>query len=92
MAQWKWPALAAWLFGCVTVSVFAGSMTANGAGAASCPEGEYVRMIDPVVTVIDGPGDPMNEQFRWSVLRVSYLEGPLKIALGDTGFQLERVP
>lgn len=90
--QSKWRARAAWLLGCLTASVLIGSMTARGATMLSCPEGELVEMIDPVVTVIEGPGDPVSEQARWENLRFSYLEGPLSISLGETGFELERIP
>lgn len=83
---------AAWLLGCLTLSGLVGSIPAKGAGAASCPDGEYVEMLDPVVTVIDGPGDPASEQTRLLLLKYSQLEGPLTMVLGDTTFDLERVP
>lgn len=81
-----------WFFGTLVVSVVVGGMPAKSATVADCAGGEYVEMIDPVVSVIEGPGDVVDEQARWSLLNYSYLEGPLKIALGETGFDLERVP
>jgi hypothetical protein len=88
-----WPRhWAAWLLGGLAVSALTSSMTAKGATLEACVMGEYLQMVDPVVTVINGPGDPVSEQLRWSLSRLSSLEGPLKITLGDTGFELERVP
>lgn len=85
----KWRARAAWLLGCLSVSVL--TMTAKGA-FAKCVVGEHVDMVDPVVTVIDGPADLVSEQARWANLRFAVLEGPLDISLGETWFELERVP
>lgn len=82
----------AWFFGSLAVSVLAGSMTAKGAAVADCVEGEVVWMIDPVVSVIEGPGDLTEEQARWSNLEFPRLQGALKITLGETTFDLERVP
>jgi hypothetical protein len=88
----KWPARAAWLLGGLTASMLAGSMTAKGAAVSACITEEHVEMIDPVVTVIEGPGDPMEEQFNWSFLNRSFLFGPREIVLGETGFKLEKAP
>lgn len=82
----------AWFFGSLAASAVVGSLPAKSATVADCAGGEYVEMIDPVVSIIEGPGDVVDEQARWSLLNYSYLEGPLKIALGETGFDLERVP
>jgi hypothetical protein len=35
------------------------------ASAGTCEEGESVSLDDPVVTVIEGPGDAAAEQDRW---------------------------
>jgi len=75
----------------MTISMMVGSRTAQGTTAA-CPEGENVYLIDPVVVVIEGPGDAAAEQARWSALEYSQLEGPLQISLGLEVFQLEAVP
>jgi hypothetical protein len=41
-----------------------GCATAN-ASMGSCDEGEHVSLDEPIVTVIDGPGDAAAEQPRW---------------------------
>lgn len=77
----------------LAVGVLVGSVTVSAqAMAGDCAAGEHVRMLDPVVIVIDGPGDPVAEQERWSNLANSHLEGPLSVALGETMFDLETVP
>lgn len=74
-------------------AVLLGSLTAKGAAAApQCVIGDVVRLMDPTVTVIDGPGDPVAEQERWSELANAQLQGPLSVALGETTFDLEAVP
>jgi hypothetical protein len=80
------------LLGSLAASMLAGSMTAKGAVVADCAEGELVWMYDPVVTVIDGPGDVAEEQARWSSFALPRLQESRKITLGETTFELERVP
>jgi hypothetical protein len=49
-------------------------------------------MTNPVVTVIEGPGDAVAEQARWSSLEASLLKGR-EMELGDqTWWSLEAVP
>ncbi len=70
-------------------SMLAGSRPAQ---ARSCLTGEIVTMIDPVVTVIEGPGDAAGEQTQWSALEFSLLAGPLEMDLGEQTWDLEPVP
>lgn len=79
------------LLGALAISTLAGALPAEGAGMGDCPEGEYIRMVDPVVTVVDGPGDPEEEQAQWLSWE-AYLAAPLEITLGEARFDLERVP
>jgi hypothetical protein len=81
-----------WLLGSLVVSMLAGSMTAKGAVVADCAEGEVVWMYDPIVTVIEGPGDAAEEQSRWSSFTYPRLQESRKITLGETTFELEMVP
>jgi hypothetical protein len=83
------------LLGGLLAGVLASSMTAHGAINARCVGGEHIQMIDPVVTVISGPGEVVDEQSHWTLttsLSPSYLEGPLRVAISETVFDLERVP
>ena len=59
-------------------------------GAAACRAGEIVNLTDPMVVVIEGPGDATGEQARWSSLSPVYFEGPHELHLGDQGLVLER--
>lgn len=92
--QWIRQSRWTWLLGALAISVAVGSMstTAKGATLTDCVAGEIVRMFDPVVTVIEGPGDAAEEQARLSALEFSRLYGSTEIALGETTFNLERVP
>jgi len=47
------------------VALVLGGLPAKQAAALSCG-GEHVYMLDPVVELIDGPGDPLEEQMWWS--------------------------
>jgi hypothetical protein len=77
----------------LVTAALAASVTAKGAAVAQeCVTGDVIHMMDPVVTVIEGPGDPAMEQERWAKLANAYLQGPLSVALGETTFDLETVP
>jgi len=72
------------------ISMMMGSRAAH---AVSCPLGEIVYLIDPVVTVLEGgPGDPAAEQAQWTALEYSLLAAPLEMDLGERSWDLERVP
>jgi hypothetical protein len=73
-----------------TISMLVGSRSAQG--AVSCILEETVYMTNPVVTVIEGPGDAASEQAEWSALEFSGLYGPLEMGLGERTWKLERVP
>lgn len=72
------------------ISMLVGSRPAQG--ATSCMLGETVDMTNPMVTVVEGPGDAAGEQAHWSALEYSGLGGPLEIGLGERTFELERTP
>jgi hypothetical protein len=77
------------LCGATILALFGESSAAN---ALSCWPGEFVGLINPVVTVIDGPGDTAEEQATWEALSFSYLEGPLSMTLSEQTFRLEKTP
>ncbi|WP_106091831.1 hypothetical protein [Enhygromyxa salina] len=60
------------------------------AQAVSCPGGEGLELVDPVLIVIDGPGDATEEQDRWSSIGQIYLDGPRVLHVDDQGFELEK--
>ena len=65
----------------------------GAAKAVSCWTEEFVGLIDPVVTVIEGPGQAAEEeQSTWEALDFSYLEGPLSLTLSEQTFRLEKAP
>lgn len=57
------------------LGVFGGNLLTTGKAAASCV-GETVDLIDPVVTVVAGPGDPDAEEALWSTFEYLQLIGP----------------
>ncbi|WP_181232808.1 hypothetical protein [Enhygromyxa salina] len=59
--------------------------------APACLAGEHLDLIDPVIEVIEGPGDATEELERWSNLSFSYFEGPRELHLNNEGFELQRV-
>ncbi|WP_146658368.1 hypothetical protein [Enhygromyxa salina] len=60
-------------------------------GATSCLSGELVDLLDPVVMVIDGPGDAVQEQDRWDSFVPTSIRGMHEMSIGQEGFELERV-
>jgi hypothetical protein len=72
------------------ISMLIGSRPARG--ATSCMLGETVDMTDPMVTVIEGPGDATAEQAQWSALEYSGLRGGLEMGLGERTWELEHAP
>jgi hypothetical protein len=61
-------------------------------GAEACLAMEFVNLTNPVVTVIEGPPDAMNEQAQWSMIEFPQLEAPLGIVLDHRTFELEQLP
>ncbi len=86
---WRMPILGA-LLASTSFSVLLGTRDAQG--AISCLLGENVDMMNPVVTVIEGPGDAAAEQAQWSALEYAGLGGPLELGLGERTFELEAAP
>lgn len=82
---------AAWLVGGLLGASLAASVPAQGASASICEAGELGHLRNPVVTVVDGPGDPAPEQARWAELAFAYLEGPNEITFGEGTFAFEKV-
>ena len=60
------------------------------AQAYSCAD-EYLELTDPVVSVVEGPGDAAQEQGRWSALNAPYIEGGYTLHLESQHFGLEKV-
>lgn len=54
----------------------------------SC-RGEYLEMVTPVASVVEGPGDVAQEQSRWSALS-PIIEGD-ELYFDDQWFYLEKV-
>jgi hypothetical protein len=72
--------------------LMAAALGSRAARATSCITGELVDLVNPVVTVVDGPGNAATEQVHWTALGDAVLEGPLYIGLGERTFDLERLP
>lgn len=62
------------------------------AAAFSCFPGEAVVMSNPVVTVIEGEGDPDAEQAQWAALEYAGVYGQLEMGLGQRTWSLEEAP
>jgi hypothetical protein len=86
---WRMPILGA-LLASTIISMLVGSRSAQG--ATSCNLGETVYMTNPMVTVIEGPGDAAAEQAQWSALEFAGLRGGLEMGLGERTWELEAVP
>jgi len=71
----------------LVASPISGSMQAK---AFACDLGEVIRLTDPTVIVIEGPGDAGAEEERWARLPYAYMEGPHQITLGQATFHVER--
>ncbi|WP_146662827.1 hypothetical protein [Enhygromyxa salina] len=68
-----------------------GLCSAPARSATSCPFGETLELINPVVTVIEGPkDDATEEQKRWSMLAAPYIEGMQDLHFEGQRFELER--
>ena len=77
----------------------AGALSPASARALSCGPGLSIVLSEPVVTVVDGPGDGAAEQERWSSLDYLYVRndsgselGNLTATFGSVTFDLARVP
>ncbi|KIG11644.1 hypothetical protein DB30_03023 [Enhygromyxa salina] len=64
--------------------------SAPAQSAISCRFGERLEFVDPVVTVVDGPGAAAQEQERWSSLAAPYIEGMQDLHFDGQWFELER--
>jgi hypothetical protein len=73
------------------VGVLVGGAATTDA-AAFCFPGERVDLIDPVVTVVEGPGDPAVEDVLWSDFERLFLEGPQQMHIDHFWAVLERNP
>lgn len=65
---------------CALAGLWLGLATAHAAaGGGYCDDGERVEMSDPVVTLVEGPGDPAVEQALWEVRHVVFDAGVLEV-------------
>jgi hypothetical protein len=84
-----------WFLAAFTAAALAGGSPAKGAAGRGCELGDYVPIVEARVTVLEGPGDIADEQTRWTFMTSldhAHLIGPLHVKLGDTYFDLERIP
>jgi len=83
------------IIGGFTVALLIGGFPARQAAARLCAGGEQVEMNEPVVVLIDGPGDLLEEQMWWSESDVVLHEHGRLLVTADgviTGYGLTRTP
>jgi hypothetical protein len=91
--QMQQPASWVWLLGALAVSMLAGSIPAKGAAVGSrCVPGEPMDLRNPVVTVVQGPGDPLEQRDWWEGLERAWVAGDVAVFLGEESFELEAAP
>lgn len=73
------------------LGVLAGTFVTTKEAAASC-SGETLNLVEPVVTVVAGPGDPVAEAGLWSAFEYLQLEGPDEFHVNGMTVYLERSP
>lgn len=73
------------------LGVLGGILLTTEKAAASCV-GETVDLIEPVFTVVDGPGDPAAEAALWSTFQYIQLIGPDEFHIDGTVVFLEQNP
>lgn len=62
---------------------------------AQCFPGPAINLVEPMVTVVDGPGDGAAEQEGWSSMGDAYLQidlGNMAATFGGVTFELTRGP
>lgn len=84
------PQRRSWLGAALLAGTLAGLVP--GRAGAECAAGDLLRMTNPVVTVVAGPGDATVEQQRWTNLGDGWLDGNFEITLGNETFAYEAAP
>lgn len=75
----------------LVLGILGGTLVTTEKAAAYCM-GEVVDLIDPVATVVVGPGDPVAEEALWSTFEHIQLIGPRELYVDNARADLEGGP
>lgn len=80
------------LIALISTFVHEGRPTLSATVVTTCVPGEPLDLRNPVVTVVQGPGDPIEQRAWWEGLERAWVAGDVAIFLGEESFELEVVP